>query len=236
MDITLEIEDYINSQNQKVWTELKNKYFIRLIYDPSEYSWKVNTKSGIATIVTPNKIIEYHSFTHELLHIYLDYKGLSKSNELVSGMTGELSREILSINDLVESLYNFCSHKKMFPYYIEMGFSEYFFVQSRISFTRLDLLCIKLFFRFKKTKPKGINQLIGHSLALMNNVVLEDKPKCLKYLKKLKNINPDLYQIVEEFDSKWTASTDLDLASKFFDFENKLNNWLKKNKITAGNK
>ncbi|NRR93580.1 hypothetical protein HSX10_18580 [Winogradskyella undariae] len=69
----------------------------------------------------------------------------------------------------------------------------------------------------------------------MNVVVEEDKSKCEKYLKKLQKIKPNLFKIISDFDKKWNESTDLNLATTFLNFEYELNEWLIKNKITAGN-
>jgi hypothetical protein len=234
-DITDKIEKYINSQNHKIWNELKNEYSFQLIYDPKEYSWMGKTENSNAIIVTPTEEIEFHSFTHELLHIYLDYLGISKLDELVYGITGEHSSEVLIENHLTSIIYNYCSHRKMFPYYNGMGFSDDLFVQDRIEFNGYNLMEIKVLFLFEKTRVKGVNQFIGQSLSLMNNVRTEDKSKCDKYLKKLSKIKPDLYKIIADFDLSWTQSNILDLATVFLDFENKLNDWLLANKITAGN-
>jgi hypothetical protein len=234
-DITFQIENYINSQNQNIWNELKNNYTFQLIYDPSEYSWKGKAENGIATIITPTQELEFHSFSHELLHIYLDYCGISNLEDLLYGIMGEHSFEVLTENNLTGILYNFCSHKKMFPFYKKMGFSEYQFVQERISFSNYNIFEIKLLFAFKKSRKKAVNQFIGQSLSLMNVVVEEDKSKCEKYLKKLQKIKPNLFKIISDFDKKWNESTDLNLATTFLNFEYELNEWLIKNKITAGN-
>ncbi len=235
-DITFQIENYVNSQNQDIWNELKNEYSFQLIFDPTEYSWKGKTENGTATIITPTQEIEFHSFTHEILHIYLDHLGISKLEELVYRITGEHSFEVLIENSLTPILYNFCSHKKMYPFYKKMGFSEYLFVQERISFSNYNIFEIKLLFTFKKWKKKAANQFIGQCLSLMNVVVEEDKIKCEKYLKKLQKIKPELYKIISDFDKEWAESTDLDLVTFFLNFEYKLNEWLIENKIKAGNK
>ncbi len=234
-DITHHLGDYITTQNQRIWDQLKNAYSFHLFYDPLEYSWKQKIENGIVTIVTPTLEIEYHSFTHELLHAYLDFMGISSYDELLYGVTGIHSFEILVDSNLIGSIYNFCSHKKMFPYYKSMGFSEYLFVKERTNFSWKDVLAIKLLFVFKRTKPTAVNQFIGHSLALMNNIVEEDKSKCRKFLKGLKLIKPSLYKIVENFDKDWDNSQNLDLASNFLDFEQKLDEWLIKKRIINKN-
>lgn len=230
-DITNEIEKYINFRNKDLWKRMNEIYTFRLLYNPKEYSWLVNSENELVTITTHEKEVNYSSFTHELLHIYLDYLGISKLEELIKSIIGIYSFEILTNDNLIGALYNFCCHKKTFPYYQKMNFSEYSFVKDRIKFGNIDLFLIKLFFRSRKIKPKAIDLFIGHSLSLLNNVVKEDELKCNKYLNKLKEFNLELYSIVEEFDNNWTNSSDLDLLSPFLVFEKKLDDWLIKEMV-----
>jgi len=235
MNITSEIPNYINYQNQNIWNEIKNEYVFNMIYDPFETSWMSKTENGIATIVTNSKEINYSSFTHELLHIYLDFKGLSEMPELVYNIAGENSFGILLEQDLIPFIFNICSHKKMFPFYEEMGFSEYDFVQERINFSINDLRFIKSSFENNESKLIAVNQFIGQTISLFGNVVSEDKDKCSTYLQDLKNIQPELFNIIEKFNTNWNNSIDLKLTPIFLNFENDLENWLVKNNLTCEN-
>jgi hypothetical protein len=228
-NITSELEQYINFQNVGLWNKLKTKYTFEFLHDQSEYSWKAKVDGDTAIIVTPNKIINYSSFTHELLHIYLDNLGLSKCHELVLNIQGIHSYLVLSENDLVFYIYNFCSHKKMFPYFKEMGFSEYEFVQERISLNSEQILKIETNYKQKHSRLSAVNQIIGQTLSLLNNVVEEDNTKVSENLTSLKTINQELFMIIEKFDSNWTKSIDLNLTEIFLNFENELENWLVEN-------
>lgn len=95
MEITNEIEKYINSKNENIWNELKLHYKFQLEYNQLEYSWACKIEGNKALIVTPNRKIEIDSFTHELLHIYFDYLGLSKYPDLICSIEGENSMGIL---------------------------------------------------------------------------------------------------------------------------------------------
>lgn len=226
MNATLNISDYINNQNENIWNEIKDKYVFNFTYNPFETSWMSKAENGIANIVANSKDINYSSFTHELLHIYLDYLGMSEMPELIYSIQGENSFMILIENSLVPFIYNVCSHRKMFPFYKEMGFSEYKFVQERIDFTVSDLTLIKNGFENNQSKLIPVNQFIGHSFALLNNVVEEDKIKCANFLNDLKNIQPELFGIIQQFDKNWNDSLDLNLTSIFIEFESELENWL----------
>ena len=235
INITTEISNYINTQNQNIWDEIKDEYIFSLIYNPFETSWMSNSENGNATIYTNTKNIDYSSFTHELLHIYLDFKGMSGMPELIYSIMGQNSFKILLEQDLVPFLHNVCSHKKMFPYYEEMGFSEHNFVQERITFGNNDLNFIKSSFENSGSKLIAVNQFIGHTISLFNNVIVEDEPKCSSYLQKLKNIQPELFDIIQKFDNNWNNSIDLNLTPVFLNFENDLENWLTKNELKSEN-
>lgn len=236
MEITNQIEKYINSKNENIWNELKSYYTFQLDYNPLEYSWTCKIEGNKALIVTPNRKIEIDSFTHELLHIYLDYLGLSKYPDLISSIEGENSMGILVVeSDLISHIYNFASHKKMFPLFKEIGFSEYNFVQERISFNENDLEIVRTGFLNGGKQSDFIHQFIGHSLALMNNVVEDDRPKCLKFLEQLQNLKPDLFQIIEDFDNTWDSCGHLNFIEVFLIFEKRLDEWLIENNLTFEN-
>ncbi len=222
-NITSEIDKYINFQNQQIWNELKQKYTFLLFHDTSEYSWGVKVEGNLVYIVTLDRNINHASFTHELLHVYLDHLGLPKCFELMHSISGIFSFSVLTANNLISHIYNFCSHKKMYTYFKEMGFSEYDFVNERISFNDEDLGYLK-----ERLDNKDYNDFIGHSLSLLNNVVEEDNLKVMRYLSSLKDLNHGLYSIVERFDTNWNNSVDLNLIDIFSGFEIELDDWIKK--------
>ena len=233
-DITSQIESYINEQNISIWNELKEEYSFTLFLDLTETSWKGKADGKTAIIITPTRLIEYNSFTHELLHIYLDFLGLSSLEEVVHNIIGEYTFSFLLSNDLTSWIYNLCSHKKMFPFFTSMGFSEESFVQERGSFSKRDLINIKDLSKSRNTRCDSIELFIGHTISLMNNVVKEDDVKCAKHLLNLKKLKPILYKIISDFDTKWDNSQDYNLAEKFSDFGLELNHYLEIRKIKCG--
>jgi len=225
-DISNKIELYINHQNSKLWAELKYNYLFNLIIDGSAKTWKVGITQKQVEIITPNEEINISSFTHELLHVYMDFLGLPDGTELMKGIKGDKSFKILTENNLLSSIYNFCSHTKMYPFYHSMGFSPEEFVSDRIKVNLTELLVIRLGRNFKLTKNFAINQFIGHSISMMNNVNPNDKKRTIKYLTKFKKIEPALFEIVSNFDQDWRNSDNLNITHYFLEFESNLNNWL----------
>lgn len=223
--------DNINDQNVGLWNELKDRYDFKLIYSPREISWRVNTETNPIEIYTSNKTPNIPAFTHELLHVYIESKGMSTSKDILHSMCGHDSFQILTSKGLFAKIHNYCSHVKMFPYFKEMGFHENSFLFDRIKLAYLDYQLLRLTFSFKITLEYAVTKFIGHSIALFNDVELANKPRTLISLEKLRRLKPGLFKIIEDFNLQWRQSDSLDLAYFFVEFDNKLNNWLIENKI-----
>lgn len=229
IDITQNIENYIVDKNRILWKNLSNKHVIKLFYDQKENSWLVKNEGTNIKIICPNLEINYSSFTHELLHIYIEDLGMTTYESFYDTYKDDpVFGSFLFIN-LFGWIHNFACHKKMFPYYEELGFSEYEFVQQRIDYSLKRHYKIYIFMKIQKLNMFGIDQFLGNFFALKNNVVTLDKPKCLRFLKKLRKINPELYDIADEFDCKWEESEHLNLIEPFNAFKIDLKNWLVKN-------
>ena len=227
----MHITNYINEKNKSIWNELKGLYQIDLIYNPKEYSWKVNKEAEKFIITTPTNKIEIESFTHELLHIYIEHKGMSSPEDILHSMYGKESFKILTTNGLFAKIHNFCSHKKMFPYYIELGFSEKKFLSHKANMNFFDFSILKSSFLKKEKIKLSIVDFIGFSISFFNNEGKSQAKKNARCLGKLKKIRPDLFEIIERFNLNWEDSTDFNLSREFMKFDYELNEWLIKNKI-----
>ena len=224
---TDKIDEYINFKNKYLWNQIREKYNIRLILDSSEYSWLMIRTANGYDIVCPNTEISYSSFTHELLHIHLEDLGMIDYDSFYNSYKYDNLFDPLFTN-LFGYIFNFSCHKKMFPFYKQMGFSEYDFVQQRIDYNWKRHLKIKILFKIRKMKLLAVDQFLGNFFALKNNVVTADNEKCKKYLNKLKNLNPELYGIAERFDDKWDTAENYNFLETFNQFKADLRNWLVK--------
>ncbi|MEQ8237931.1 MAG: hypothetical protein RIA69_01895 [Cyclobacteriaceae bacterium] len=226
----MKIQDYINEQNESIWKELSQSYKIELIHEPKEWSWKINTEDPwIKKIITPTREIEISSFSHELLHLYIDHMGMTTPKEILHSIYGELSFQVLTKNGLFSILHNFCSHKKMFPFFIEMGFNEKDFISFPAKFGYLTRLTLKS--KMIQKQAVGVTDFIGNTLALMNNMGSSNEKYNSKKLKKLNAISSSLFSIIEVFDQSWANTSDYDIIPSFIIFEQELNEWLINNKI-----
>lgn len=228
-DISHKMEDYVNEQNHKLWEELKNHYQFKLFYDEDEYSWKTRNENTHVLIITPSKEIDFASFTHELLHTYVEHKGMTDFDSFQASYVHQPLFSNFVFNRLFSSVYNFCAHKKMYPYFSEMGFRDKEFVIGRIDYNWRRHFTIKMMFKVKWLRMFALEQFLGNLFSLKNNVVLEDQRKCLKFLKRLNRMEPELYAIAENFDDSWSNQTDLNLLEPFEEFKNELIDWIIKN-------
>jgi hypothetical protein len=227
----MKLEENINNQNIELWNELKSQFDFKLIYSENEISWRVNNEKRPIEIYTSSKTPDIASFTHELLHVYIESKGMSTDRELLNSMCGTDSIQILTTDALFARIHNYCCHTKMFPYFVEMGFEENSFIADRIKFGNSSYYILRIMFLFKKTRALAVTNFIGHSVALFNDNETANRKNTLKSLKRLKKLNPSLFKIVEDFNNRWRNSNEFNLAEYFQKFDNELNDWLIENKI-----
>jgi len=228
---TMTLQDNLNNQNIELWNQLNSQFDFRLIYSDKEISWRVNTESNPIEIYTSSKTPNIASFTHELLHVYIESKGMSSSKDVLHSIFGSDSFQILTTKALFAKIHNYCSHTKMFPYFIKMGFAENLFLSDRISINILDYNILKVMFSVKKTGAMAVTDFIGNTMALFNDNDLANRKYTLKSIANLQKLNFSLFKIVEDFNIQWRNSEDLNLALYFKEFDNALNKWLVENKI-----
>lgn len=225
------LEDNINSQNIELWNELNSKFDFKLIYSKDEISWRVNTERDPIEIYTSSKTPNIPSFTHELLHVYVESNGMSSDRDILNSIYGKDSFQILTNNALFARIHNYCSHTKMFPYFIKMGFEERDFIADRIKLSFISYYILKIMLKSKKSKETVITDFIGHTMALFNDNETANKKATTRSLNKLKKLNPTLFKIIEDFNIDWRNSENLNLSYYFEIFDNNLNDWLVENKI-----
>ncbi|MCK9401647.1 MAG: hypothetical protein M0Q51_16885 [Bacteroidales bacterium] len=224
----LDIKKYINHQNQKLFDELSSVYNIELYLDPSMNSWGIDNNEPI--IRTPKDDLNIASFTHELLHLYLDYQGLTSKEHIYYEIFN--IHVLMSINRamLFDHIYNVSCHKKIYPIFHNLGFQDKDFVQNNgFFFKRRDYLIIKTCRSLNIMSKLWISQFIGHFFALKNDIIESHEQYNRKYLYKLAKLDKRLYQIIYNFDTKWTKQTDLDCCENYLELSNDLFRWLKEN-------
>ena len=208
-NITHRIEDYINYQNESLWKELNSLYNIELYYEPSEFSWMVEINGKDVKIVCDDLKVNIASFTHELLHVKLDQQGMTNFDQLDEYIANNPIFNNFIFRGLIYKVYNFHSHKKMFPDFISMGFDDKDFVSAREKFTFYENIRLRVFPRIKLLKTFGIEEFLGKYFALKNDFISSNGDRTQRNLRKLRRVNRELFDIAESFDSDWELRNDL---------------------------
>ncbi len=227
-NISDKIDNYINNKNQALWNELNSVYEIELFYDENEYSWFVEINSKKVKIVSNELDVNIPSFTHELLHVKLDMLGMSTFEDLEYFTSSNLIFNNFIFRNLLYRTRNFHSHKKMYPYFNEMGFDDEDFVSERARFSFMSGIKLRIFKRIKYLKTIGIEQFLGNFFALKNDFVKSDKKNIDRSLKRLKNIDKELYYIADDFDTEWHNRDDYDYIKSVEIFSENLKEYLMK--------
>ncbi len=202
-----------------MWDKLNSEYQIDLFFDESAYSWLVIIDDQKAKIITPNLDIDYSSFTHELLHVKLDKLGMTNFDDLTDFVESSTVFSNFVFRRLIFATHNFHSHKKMYPYFNEMGFDDEDFVGVRERFSFMEDLQLRIFPKIKLLRTFAIEGFLGKFFALKNDFVQREKNTTEKRLKRLYKIDKRLYQIANEFDIDWNNRTDFNYISSLEKFE-----------------
>ena len=181
-------------------------------------SWGIeNDKPNIKT---PKDDGDIPSFTHELLHLYMDHLGMTSKRFIFENIMSVTV--LLFLNRFMfDHLYNISSHKKMYPYFRGMGFKDVDFVKKTNSFfTQFDFTIIKICKRLNIFSKLYVSQFIGHTLSLMNDVVEVRRDQDRRFLYKLSRLDRELYKVIYLFDSKWSRQEDLNCQDNFYELSN----------------
>lgn len=229
-DIKLNIDKYLNHQNRCLFDELSAVYNIKLFQSDEIKDWCIENNKPI--IRTPIDDLSIASFTHELLHLYLDYLEITPKEKVYHQIWH--IQLILKINKhfLFDHIYNVSSHKKMYPYFREMGFKDIDFVKDNGSFfSNYDYLLITIFKKLRIFKTTWISRFIGHFFALKNDVVEIRRERNRRMLFKLAQLDKSLYNILYDFDTTWEKQKSLDCSQNFQKLSDDLYNWIKINRM-----
>lgn len=183
-------------------------------------------KNNMATIYYNPKNVNTESIVHELLHIWLKKFNYSIGNHLFLCTQSDKKLNKFLYKFLCDYIGNCCDHLKMYPKYLEMGYSPKEFLKNGLELkTSLGHL--------KKIRLKFLGIYSGHSINLFigclisilaDHIKENDYTEHLIYLKK-KDLA--LYEIIVNFWEKWKVfnihnidpiyNSDLELISILID-------------------
>ena len=153
-----------------------------IIFQPWQKNYcKVYQENKVATICYNPLIDKEESIAHELLHIWFRKFGISLGNHIYLSTRNDHKLNKFLNKFLCDSITNYCEHFKIYPKYIEMGYSPGKFLSDglsvKISLIGLKLIILRYLGRYLSS---SINFYIGSLFSILadhadNNYSLHHK-------------------------------------------------------------
>ena len=113
---------YIDDANKNLWETMNQSFNISIDYS-AEDCYANYLQNGNCTIYVPRiGVPDSASFTHELLHLYLPYKGIYVGGALQLTLRNKYPLNIIFNEGLYNHISNSLEHVKMLPVYLKMGY------------------------------------------------------------------------------------------------------------------
>lgn len=209
MNKITDISPYLTESSRPLWEKLNSIYKITVCpNDLNEYCI-YSEGDNVTIFVDSTQRPCAASFAHELLHL------LIRSTQTYIGSTITLIvrespdlRQIMT-DGLLQHIGNCLDHAKMLPLYLEMGFDRTLFIKDyatpKLTVEELKNIqqrfCRKYIFRKTSYNPAIIDCYIGKYFAVKacpNNTI-----DYSYLLYELKDVNQDLWQILDDFWRRW---------------------------------
>jgi hypothetical protein len=231
----MNIEQILDENATKFLSELKQDFEIDFQEKKINHC-EVFCHNDKATIFFNPIIVRVESIVHELLHIWLKKYNYVIGNHiyLLFQLDWKLSKIFNKF--LCDYIENCFDHYKMYPKYLEMGYSPEKFI-----INGLDEKCLVndvkgLHLKFLKSyKADSVNRFIGYLISIYADHIDNDYSEHLKLLNKKE---PELFRIVTDFWYQWTEfdienidpiyNSDKDIVNSFM---NEMENWIESKKI-----
>ena len=209
----IDISRLINDRNRAMFKKVESKYILN--FEPSyngEHS--VYTIQNNMTFYIPVGIYSPDSFTHELLHGYIDYhEAFIGGNFKITMWQSNIYKQIFDA-PLAEHITNCIVHTLMLPLYLQMGFERSKFLYDYDTFKAepgiINLIAIH-YRQGNQYNYTAIRNFIGKYFAFQC-----DPNPAFDYtfeLAQFKKIDRHLYQIIDSYFLQWAD----------YDFTNDLN-------------
>ncbi|HKB91481.1 MAG TPA: hypothetical protein VKC60_13270 [Opitutaceae bacterium] len=155
--MTYQIKDLIDSRNGELYRQISSKLPIELIAAKDD-NWRAETKDGKGIIEWASTRYPIACFTHELLHLSFDQRGMGCPGFKVTASVENEKAVHDSVGERLPFICNQLIHHKIFQEFIAMGFpSEEFLGESSLddanNCAKRDLPKLRV---LKKKYPGGL--------------------------------------------------------------------------------
>lgn len=204
--------------------DLRNDFEISFETKNIDYC-EVFQKSKTAIIYYNPKIVNTESIAHELLHIWLNRYNYSIGNHLFLCTQSDKKLSKFLNKFLCDYIENCCDHYKMYPKFIEMGYSSSNFLTNSLapkaSLQDVNGIKLKLVGLYNSN---SVNLYIGCLISILADHAENDYTE---HHAILKTKDAELYSIVTQFWTKWVDfdienidpifNSDLELTDKLIE-------------------
>jgi len=193
----------LDSRNQDLFELVCSKF--EVTFEPSPWGHhSIYTIGNQITFYTPEGDYCVDTFSHELLHGYMDYCGVNITGNLKNIISASNLLSKIFDTDLIEHMTNGIAHTLMLPIFLERGFERDKFLSDYGDFKAEPGLVNQIGKLYKKGNQyhvQAINTFIGKYFAFRC-----DPNPAFDYqyeLGQLKKIDPQLYGILDKYLSLW---------------------------------
>lgn len=222
------VETKLDANNTRLLAELRDKYMVVFV-DSKERYCSVFHKNDTSTIFVNPKFFSNSSIAHELLHTWFKTYDLHSSNGIYLSSQEHTKLRKIFDKRLCDHIGNCQEHLKIFPKFIEMGYSPKDFLDSK-GF-QCDIISIK---KLKVQRQgiysaKDINRYIGYLISIYADHLPNEYSE---HLNLLEQMDSELFKIVTDF---WESWKNLDIEEQdimlrndfevFYDFTTSMELW-----------
>lgn len=231
----MSIENILDNKTKLLLLDLRTDFQIEFEQKEIDYC-EVFTKNRQATVYYNPKLINNEAIAHELLHIKLNRYNYVIGNHIYFSCLNHLKLQKIFNKFLCDYIGNCFDHYKMYPEYVEMGYSQKGFLTNGLD-EKCSLKDIKsLSLSFLKTyKAKSIELYIGYLISIYADHIDNNYNE---HLKLLQEKDSNLFEIISKFWNKWKVfditnidaiyNSDLELANSFI---SDIEEWIELKKI-----
>ena len=231
----MSLDHILDNKTQTLLQDLKNDFQIEFEQKDIDYCEAFIIMKQ-ATIYYNPKIIDNESIAHELLHIKLKRYNYVIGNHIYFSCMNNLKLKRIFNKFLCDYIGNCFDHFKMYPEYVEMGYSPENFLLNGLDekCSLKDIKALNLSF-LKTYKAKSIELYIGYLISIYADHIDNDYNE---HLKLLNEKDPDLFEIMSAFWKKWEDfditkidaiyNSDIELANSFV---SDMEEWVRRRKI-----
>lgn len=237
MRIKVPIANYLSSQNEDLYNNLKDECRIELFREQpipegaNRFLWNCISQVDEFTIVYYEDIDSNAYFTHELFHIDLIRRGFTDNTQLIlyARASENTTDTIAQIFDTVTipHINNIFGHYRFYDEFIGRGYKPQEFtsdfgdpVQLEPMFARVNANLGK-----KQLPNDSIQAFIAYYYLVQDNRNSSKKGEYEKLLDFLRAKNPDLYVVLENNWKWWQKSNQLNNHEVITSLFHQTNDW-----------